>query len=454
MNMYSRLSIVMFPILLVALIGAGVWGYLEHQDKNAILIKAENQYQRAFHDLSFHVDKLHTELGNTLALNTASQDSYKKGLINVWRITSEAQSEINQLPLTLMPFSKTEEFLANMANFSYRAAVRDLSKQPLNDGELQTLNALHQHSDEISASLRDTQAKVLQNNLRWMDVETALATQKEPLDNTIIDGFQTVDKKVAEYSDVKWSPSVMNVFQKRDGNTLTGEMVSPEEIKQKAAQFLNVGDPSLIQVVENGQGTEYDSYSVSMVKDQTVDGVHMDYSKKGGHLLWYSASRAVPQRNMDIRRARDVAAEFLDAHGYPNMTAVTYDEYGNVANITFAGLNNNTINYLDKIAVKVALDNGETTGLQATDYVFDHKERQYKAPTLNVEAARKVLNPNLKVESEAMALIRNDLQEEVLCHQFTGRINGGIYRIYINAENGTEEKVDPLRKEEEQVIQS
>jgi spore germination protein len=445
--MYSRLSIVMFPILLVILIGAGVWGYLEHQEKNAILIKAENQYQRAFHDLSFHVDKLHSELGNTLTLNTASQDSYKKGLINVWRITSEAQSEINQLPLTLLPFNKTEEFLANMANFSYRAAVRDLGKQPLNEGEMQTLNALYQHADQISTDLRDMQTKVLQNNLRWMDVETALATQKEPLDNAIIDGFQTVDKKVADYADVKWSPSVMSTFQNHDVKMLSGDEVSAEDIKQKAAQFLNI-DPSSIQVAENGAGTEYQSFGVTAPKDNTADGIQMDYSRKGGQLLWFSSSREVPEKKLDIRGARDAAAEFLDTHGYPNMTAVSYDEYSNVANLTFASRHNDTINYLDKVAVKVAMDNGEALGLEATDYVFNHKERQLKLPALSVEEARKVLNPNVKVDNEALALIRNDLQEEVQCYQFTGRINGGVYRIYINGDTGVEEKIDHLRKEE------
>jgi spore germination protein len=452
--MYRRLSSVMFPILLVALLGTGVWGYLEHKDKNSILIKTENQYQRAFHDLSFHVDKLHTELGNTLAVNTASQDSYKKGLVNVWRITSEAQNEVNQLPLTLLPFNKTGEFLANMANFSYRAAVRDLNKQPLSQEEISTLNALYQHSSDISTDLRTMQSKVLQNNLRWMDVETALATEKQPLDNTIIDGFQTVDKKVGEYSDVKWSPSLMNVFQTRDMNMLSGSNVSVDEIRQKAAQFLGLQDASQVQVVENGPGTEYHSFSVTVPSDHRQDGIHMDYSTKGGQLLWFSAARNATERNMDIRRARDVAAEFLDAHGYKDLAAVSFDEYNNSANITFAGRNNGIINYLDKLAVRVALDNGEVTGLQATDYVFDHKERQIKAPKLTVEEARKVLNQNFKVSHETLALIRNDLQEEVLCHEFMGRINGGIYRIYINADTGTEEKIERLSADEAQVSQT
>ncbi|WP_079910710.1 germination protein YpeB [Paenibacillus sp. 32352] len=452
--MYSRLSIVMFPILLVALIGAGVWGYLEHQEKNSILIKAENQYQRAFHDLSFHVNKLHSELGNTLAVNTASQDSYKKGLINVWRITNQAQSEINQLPLTLLPFNKTEEFLANMANFSYRAALRDLNKQPLTQEELGTLNALYQHSSEISTNLRDMQSKVLTNNLRWMDVETALATEKEPLDNAIIDGFQTMDKKVSEYSDVKWSPSVMNIYQKRDMKMLSGNDATAEEIRRKAAQFLNLQDPSVLQVVENGAGTEFHSFSVTAPRNQSSDGVHMDYSTKGGQLLWFAAPRDVTEKKLDVRKARDTAAEFLDSHDYKNMTAVSYDEYNNNANITFASRKNDVINYLDKVSVKVALDNGEILGLQATDYVFDHKDREHKAPKLTAEEARKSLNPNLKVDNEAKALIRNDAQEEVLCYEYTGRINGGVYRIYINGETGTEEKIDRLGKDEQQVTQS
>ncbi|TDF99321.1 germination protein YpeB [Paenibacillus piri] len=452
--MYKRLSIVMFPILVVALIGAGFWGYLEHQEKNSILIKAENQYQRAFHDLSYHVDRLHNELGNTLAVNSMSQDAYKKGLINVWRITSQAQNEISQLPLTLLPFNKTESFLANLSNFSYRAALRDLNKQPLSQEEMGTLNALYTHAQEISTDLRGMQSKVLEKNLRWMDVETALATRKEPLDNAIIDGFQTVDKKVGDYSDVKWSPSVMNAHQKYDVKMLSGNDVTVDEIKQKAAQFFGLQDANAVQAVENGPGTEYHSFSVSAPKEHTADGIHADYTAKGGQMLWFSTSRDVNEKKLDVRRARDIASEFLDAHGYKNMAAVSYDEYNNIANITFASRDHDVINYLDKLAVKVALDNGEVTGLQATDYVFNHKDRQTAAPKLTIEEARKVLNPNFKTNSEAMALIRNENQDEVLCYQFTGQINGGVYRIYINAENGVEEKIERLGTAEQQVNQT
>lgn len=452
--MYKRLSIVMFPILLVALIGTGVWGYLEHQEKNTVLMKAENQYQRAFHDLSFHMDKLHTELGNTLTVNSTSQDAYKKGLINVWRITSQAQNEISQLPLTMLPFSKTEDFLSKISSFAYRAAVRDLSKQPLDEQEIKTLNVLYQHSTEIAKDLRDVQSKVLQNNLRWMDVELALASQKEPQDNAIIDGFSTMDKKVSEYPEINWSPAVMSMYQTRNINMLSGPEVSVDEVKQKAAQFLGIQDASGLQVVENGKGTEYHTYSVSLPKDGTQDGALMDFSAKGGQLLWYSASRDVAEKKLDLRQARDIAAQFLDEHDYKDMTAVSYDEYNNTANLTFAAADSNdVINYLEKVAVRVALDNGEVTGLEASDYVINKKDRQIPSPKLTADEARKTLNPNFQVTSVDKALIHNDIDEEVLCYQFIGRVNGGTYRIYVNADSGAEEKIDQLGEQEAAVTQ-
>jgi spore germination protein len=449
--MYKRLSIVMFPFVTLALIGAAVWGYLEHQQKNAVLIKAENQYQRAFHDLSFRMDKLNTELGNTLAVNSTSQDSYRKGLVNVWRITSQAQSDINQLPLSLLPFNKTEDFLANLANFSYRTSVRDYTKQPLGDGEIKTLNDLYQSSKELTTELRGVQDKVISNNLRWMDVELALASQKNPQDNTIIDGFTTVDKKVGAYSEINWGPGNMSILQKNNVEMLSGKEMTPEEIKQKAAKFINsTTDPSSMKVVENGnQGVEYQSFSVIIpVADKNKADIQMDFTKKGGELIYFMNPREISETKLDLRAARDKANEYLDQHGYTDMSAVTYDQYQNAANIVFAKKQNGITIYPQKISVKVALDNGEIIGIQATDYVFAQKERKLASPKISQEEARKTLSSNMEVTSQSQAVILNDLNKEVLCHEFVGKLNGNIYRVYVNADTGIEEKIETIRPDQ------
>ncbi|TYP77789.1 germination protein YpeB [Paenibacillus methanolicus] len=444
--MYHRLSAVLFPVMTLMFIGSIYWGYQEHQEKNSILIKAENQYQRAFHDLSYHVEQLHKELGSTLAVNSTSQAYQRKGLVNVWRLTSQAQNEINQLPLTLLPFNTTEEFLSKIANFAYKASVRDLAKQPLSEDEYKTLKTLYKNSDEIAGNLLNVQSKVLANNLRWMDVESALATEKSAQDNTIIDGFKTVDKKVSEYPEINWGPSVASMYQKRSVQMLGGKKMTAEEIKKLAAEFASIKDPSVIRVVENGKGTEYESFSVSAPIAGSDRMIQMDFTKQGGQLVWYMNPKDVAASKLTVDKAEKNATQFLNAHGYKGMKLTNYDEYNNVVAFTAVGSQQGVLIYPEKLIVKVALDDGEVTGLQANDYVYEHHKRKIAKPKLSSAEARKALNPGFKRTNEGLAIIMNDLGKEVLCYEFSGKINGGKYRIYINADNGTEESIEQLPK--------
>lgn len=445
--MYQRLSAVLFPILAVLLIGAAFWGYQENQEKNTILIKAENQYQRAFHNLSYDLDQLHSQLGNALAVHSDSKDFQRKSLVNVWRITSEAQNEIGQLPLTLMPFHETEKFLSRIAKFSYDIALRDLGEQPMSAEENKALLELYEHSKEIAANIRKVQSKVLDENLRWMDVEIAMASQEQNVDNMIIDGFKLVDKRVTEYPEVNLGPAQPNMFATKE-RKLNGKMMTPKEIKEKARDFFQM-NPDELKVVENGQGTEYSSYTITMVNEDDRR-LKADYSKRGGHLLWFMNQREVDNTALTIDEAVQNAQQFLQQHGFEEMTPVTYDEYNNVVSLVMARKEGEVIIYPEKLTVKVALDNGEVTGLQAVDYVYESKDKDkvLPEPALSADEAKKRLNPNFKVEQQNLVVMETPSREEVLTYEFIGGINGGTYRIYINAKTGKEEQVKQIDQKE------
>lgn len=440
--MYKRISMVMFPVLALALIVVSYWGYTQLQMRNKIMVKAENQYQRSFHNLSYHLDRLHEELGNTLAMSTVSSDTYRKGLMNIWRLTNEAKSSVSQLPLYGMEFSKTEQFLTNVANFSYLAGVRDYAKKPLNEKEMKTLDSLYKHSAEISNEIRGLQAKTLSTRMSWSDVELALSSDKGPHDNMIVDGFQAMEKQVSGYDDVEWDPAVVNMHRKNNFNELDGKEETPEEIRHKAAQFWNA-DPNAIQVTENGKGTKTHTYSASM---NTGSGtLQMDFSRKGGQPFYFSNHREIGKATLDMDQAISHAKQFLDHHNYKDMIPVTTDHAGPTADITFAREQNNVKLYPEKILLKVALDNGEVVGMQATDYVFNHKDRQIAEPKVSVEEARKNISERMNITQQGLAVIKNNVNEEVLCHEFFGQMNNTNYRIYINAETGAEEKIEPIK---------
>lgn len=445
--MYKRLSAVLFPVMTLLLIGSVVWGYQENQEKNAILIKAENQYQRAFHDLSFHVDRLHNELGNTLTLNSASTAAQRKGLVNVWRITSEAQNEISQLPLTLLPFNKTEEFLSRISKFSYQASVRDLTKSPLTQTEMKNLKELHRSAEEITKDLQGVQDKVIAKRLRWMDVETTLATAKQGQDSTIIDGFKTVDKKVGEYPELDWGPTISSIYTKRSVKQLGDKPITQQEIIKRAAEFAGVKDQSAIQVTENGKGTEWASFRAKIDSGKEGEYATLDYTRNGGHLISYNYERTFNDPKLSYAEAKERGDQFLKSKGYNDVEAVSYDQFGEIGNFTYVSKRDGVLVYPEKISLRVALDNGQVAGMQANDYVYE-KDNGVDIPKAKLTAAqaKKYLNPDFKISYDRLSLIKNDMSEEVLTYEFGGVINDTEYRIFINADTGNEENIERVRE--------
>lgn len=445
--MYGKVAGVLTPVLAVAAIGLGMWGYQENQEKNTILIKAENQYQRAFHDLTYHIDELQDELGKTLAINSRRQ--IDGTLSNVWRISSLARSDVGQLPLALLPFSKTEEFLANVGDFSYKTAIRDLDKEPLSEKEYENLKILHKRAQEIQSELRNVQDKVLDQQLRWMDVELALASEEENLDNTIIDGFRTIDKTVDEYEDIEMGPGIQSLENKqrmKDEN-LKGKSISKEEAKHIAIKFVGQGEKNAeIDVKKSGKGYEYQAYSVSYKRPgQQEHSIDLDITTKGGHVVWLLDNRNVGEAKLSMDQAKQKADQFLKAHGYHSMDAMVIDRYDNLAVLTYVYTENNIRIYPDLMTVKVALDTGNVVGFQSEEYIFNHKEdRKLPKPKITLDEARKEINPNFKVRENRLAVILNDLGKETLCYEFMGQVGNELYRVFINAENGDEETIEKL----------
>jgi spore germination protein len=444
---YRRIAAILFPVALIFVIGFGFWGYQENQDKNSLLIKTENQYQRAFHDLNYHMDKLQDELGKALALNTRRQLS--TCMTNVWRLSYSAQNDLAQLPLSLMPFEKTESFLARVGDYTYRVGVRDLDREPLTEREYQTLRKLYKRASTIQRDLQKVQNQVLTRQLRWMDVEMALASEDKKMDHSIIDGFKQVDQLAEGYEELDWGPSIRNIEANRrvKETQLKGKKATPEDAKEKVADVLDLPDTDDMDVVKNHRG-DYQTHSVRYRPDQG-EPVYFDLTTKGNHVVWMMRDRDVNERKMKLEEAQSRAIQFLDDLGYPEMEATAYDDVANTAAFTFVRRQNGALIYPETVVVKVALDNGEVMGYQAENYVFNYKEERAIDPTLPEAEARKNVNPRLKLNDSGLAVIFNDEGRETLCYEFQGNLGKSPYRVFINAKNGEEEKVEKIKEAEQ-----
>jgi spore germination protein len=440
--MFSRITSF---VLVLALVVAGFWGYREHREKQALLLKAENQYQRAFHTLSDHMNLLQDELGKSLAVNSKLQAT--SSLTEVWRLAAQARSDVGELPLSLMPFNNTMNFLNDVGNFSYRVSVYKDEKQPLSDQEWNTLQTMYNRSKGLEKQLSELQTAVIQNNLRWMDAELALAQTDKKTDNVIVDGFKAMEKQVRNAKPLNFGPTA-NALKTRnntDVNKLTGNPVDAQGAASSAAKFLGQANTQGISAKRNGKGNLYPSYSVT-AKLPGDGQAYMTITEKGGHITNYMNNRNVGDPRLDLDQASGKALAYLKAKGIAGDAIVRIDQYDNVGVYEIVRTLDGVRIYPEKTTVKVALDNGEVIGLVAQDYAFNHvANRQIPAAKISEPEARKFVSPKVRIQETNRAIVLDDLGREQYCYEYVGTMDNDTYRIYISALDGKEVGVEKMK---------
>jgi len=436
----------MYRWVAIALLAAGIsascfWATSAQKEKNAVSIQAENHYQRAFHELTYNMDLLHEKVGTTLAMN--SKERLSPQMLDIWRITSDAQGNLGQLPLALLPFNKTEEFLSKIGDFTYKTAARDLDKTPLTDQETQTLNGLYKQSKDLNNDLRKLQHKVLTENLSWLDADNSLASRNETMDNTIMDGFQTVEKKVTGYDEANTGTSLVNNASKEHSyKHIEGKKISEQQALKKVKRIIKDSDEKSYDIQKSGKGADVAAYNIVYQKGNRH--ANIDLTQTGGHPINILLDRPVPIKKISLNDGKIKAEKYLKDLEFQNMEAVTTAEYENTGVYTFLYKEDNVRIYSDTVQVKIALDNGEVLGLSARNYFMNHRDRTIKKPEISLEDAKDKVNPNLEIHADYLAVMDNELGKEVLCYEFLGTYQGITYRIFINASDGKEEKVERL----------
>ncbi len=431
---------IIIGVLTIGIIGVGYWGYKEYEEKNALLIHAENSYQRSFHELSYYMDLLHDKIGTSLAMNTS--DRLSPQFVDIWRLTSQASNNVGQLPLSLVPIHDTQEFLSKIGDFTYKTSIRNLDDDPLSEDEIEKLQHLYEQAADVKDDLREMQHTALTNNLRWMDVELALATGDDEKDDVIIDGFRTVDKNLGEFSETDIGNDMFQeTSQKNQYKDIEGKRHNEEDIRTFSKKLFDIDDDKNIRIVKDGEGADVPTYTVTYEDGKEV---YMDITEQGARPISILVNREINESKKSLNDGLLLAEDYLQQFEYDNITATQSQQYDGIGVYAFMYEQDGVRIYPDSIMVKVALDNGDIIGFNAREYLMNHHDRTIPDAELTIEEAREHVNSEVTIQEENLAIIENNINEEVLTYEFLGTMEDETYRIFINAENGIEEKVEKL----------
>ena len=166
----------------------------------------------------------------------------------------------------------------------------------------------------------------------------------------------------------------------------------------------------------------------------------MDMTKKGGHPIYFIERRDITKQNLSLNDGIQAASKFLKNNQFDHMEVFESTQYDHIGVFSFVVNEEGVRIYPETIKLKVALDNGQIIGFTAQDYMKNTENRKIPKPKLTMAEAKGSINPKLKVMEDRLAIISNELGKEVLCYEFLGTLGKDTYRIFINANDGKEEK--------------
>lgn len=443
-NKNNKMAFIIIGIILaVVIVGAII--YYAFQETRKYVIASENKYNMAFFELVDYVQNVETYLAKALISTTPEHGA--ETLTNVWREASVAQSCLSQLPINSHELENTSKFLNQVSDYSYSLSRKNISGQGLSQEDLKNIKELHTYSLELENTLNQLSTDLNNGRIKWGELKDegtkAFATQVSSITK---DSFSNLEENFHEYSGLIYDGAFSEHITSSEKKGLTGEDIDEEKAKEIVKTFY--GEEKIKNIDSNGfsENAEISSFDFNVKMKENDNTATISISKKGGHIIFANYNKTVSTEIISQEKANEIAKDFLDKHGYTNMKETYYLKQNGIVTINYAYTQNNTNNqqvtiYPDLIKVKVALDDGSVLGIETSGYLNSHTTRAISTDIISKEKAKDVLNKDLQIESENLAIIPTKWNTEVLCWEFKGKVEDNEFLVYINAKTGKEEDI-------------
>ena len=428
----------MLSIIVVLFSIIAIMGIYIYKKQTEYRQASENSYNMAFYELVDYVQNVEVYLAKSLISN--SPESGAESLSNVWREANLALGYLTQLPINSHELEKTSKFLNQVSDYSYSLYTKNIKDEELTDEDLNNLKDLHQYSVELENTLNQLSADINGGRISWGELtDKGTVAFAQQVSNISQDSFSNLEQTFHEYSGLIYDGAFSEHITRKEKVGLTGDNINEETAKNIALEFIGNNNIKEINSYGKSEGdiTVY-NFGITF-NDESVATISI--SEKGGHIVYMDRNREVEAEIISQEEADKKAKEYLEQKGFKNMKETYYLKQSGIVTINYAATQDDVIMYPDLIKVKVALDNGEILGIEATGYLNSHTERKLEEPKVTKEQAKKSLNKNLNIESEALAVIPTEWKTEVLCWEFEGNVEGLDFIVYVNAETGREEDI-------------
>ena len=437
--MSDKIKKIIIVCIIIALIGAVAFLWYKLNKKNTeAKLASENLYNQVLYEMADYMENVENYLAKA-EISTSPKHGVET-LTSLWREANLAQTYLSMLPAQSQDLEKTSKFLNQVSDYSYSLSRKNINGEELNEEDFKNLDDLHKLSMDLNSSLNQILYDLNAGTIKWEDLTKGKDVDFTQQVNSNFDLAGSMEDNFHQYEGLIYDGAYSEHITSAEKKGLTGEDIEENDASQIVKQFIgedNIENLESFGYAENASIPVY-IFSANTKKNEKVT---VSVSKKGGHIVSINSDREVKEENLNFDEANEKGKIFLAQKGYENMEQTYYLKESNIITINYAYSQDGVIMYPDLIKLKIALDDGEILGLEATGYLNNHIERDISKIKISKEQARKKLNKNLNVESDGLAVTPTKWNTEVLCYEFKGKIDDTEYLVYVNAETGEEQDI-------------
>ena len=432
------------PVGLLALaLVAGYWGYWQHNENRMLRVAIGNNYQRAFYNLSDHVQNAEVMLGKSLVSTDPIQS--QKLYEQIWEQSNQALDNLGQLPVGDALLGRTAKFITQLGDYTRTLSEQVAMGKATSQEQWEALDRLYNQASSLNSELGKIHAATIDGSFNFSELAVNSSYRLAREGRMLADGnFQTIDRQMQKYPTLIYDGPFSDHMEQGKARGVTGANISQARARAVAMKYLmpEENEDIIARVTGSVEGS-IPAYRVEMTRrngGQVVgEPAVADVSKQGGHLIWMLNPRSIASSGLNLEEARQKAAAYLKKQGYSPMRESYYQRNDNTVTFNFAYMQDGVIIYPDLVKVIVAMDTGRVVGIDARSYLMSHRDRNLPEPKLTEKQAREMVGDKLNIEGRGkLALIPIGPDKEQLTWEFKGTLEDDTYLVYINAMTGSE----------------
>ncbi len=384
----------------------------------------ESSYQKSYFDTVSYVDSIDVTMSKLL--NTADATAQQKYLVKLAVDAELCEDNLQQLPIADESKFYTTKIINQIGDYAKYLNEKLIDGESIDDLEHKALKSLY----TANLALKDGLQKVnsgMGNDYKFSE----LLNQEE--NNVLLKNFNELQNLSVDYPELIY-----------DGPFSDGEKygrvngMSQEEISEETAGqiFYNKFSSYGIQSVTSLGKTTEDIPTFNFIASTANSEIFCKISVFGGDVIMFNESGQGETAVYEIDDCVEKASAFIDELGYKNMKAVWATGNGKTAYMNFVYEEDDVIIYSDMIKASVNQQTGRITGIEASSYYANHKERLIKDTEITVSQARKAVSSSIDVLTSRLTVIPKGRNAEKLAYEFMGTSENSTYYVYIDAVTG------------------